>query len=467
MTTARFTPARLSRLLLLALALAAGAAHGATPAPVGWRAGTGREIITPPAGHWMTGYGFRDRPAEGSAQDLWVKALALADASGNRGLLLTLDLCGIPRDLSDRVAAELERRHGLPRSAVMTNVSHTHCAPYLAGYLTGLRLLPPEGMAKASAYAKQLEEKMVRAGSAAIAALAPAIVSWGGDEAHFGFNRRENPEKDAPALRAAGKLKGPFDPRVPVLAVREAAGAGLRALLVSYACHNTTLNLYEWHGDYAGSAQAELERRHPSATVFFATGCGADINPAPRRELAHVAQHGRDLADAADRALAKPMQRIEGRFATAFADITLTFASRPSEEKIREAREKDQPNKAMHQAWAAAVTETLRTQGDKALEYAYPVQAWRLGNLSWVALGGEVVVDYALRLRRELGDDVWVFGFSTDVMAYIPSERVLREGRYEGDTSMIPYGRPSPWSPGLEDKIVHTVRDLVRRTESR
>ncbi|MBM3855636.1 MAG: hypothetical protein FJ399_21200, partial [Verrucomicrobia bacterium] len=64
-------------------------------APATWRAGTARENITPPAGLWMTGYASRTKPAEGKAQDLWVKALAFSDPSGNRGVLLTLDLCGI------------------------------------------------------------------------------------------------------------------------------------------------------------------------------------------------------------------------------------------------------------------------------------------------------------------------------------------------------------------------------------
>lgn len=447
---------------LLRLILTLAGASGLVAAD-GWRAGAAREKITPPAGLWMTGYAVRDRPAEGTAQDLWCKALAISDGAGNRGVLLTLDLCGITREISDRVSAELGRRYRFPRGAVMINVSHTHCSPALAGNLSGLRILPPDGQAKSETYTRELEQKMIRVGAAALEALAPATLSWAEDEAHFGFNRRENPIKDVPALRAAGKLKGPFDPRVPVLAVRSAGGE-LRALLVSYACHNTTLAFFQWHGDYAGSAQLELERRHPGATVLFAIGCGADANPAPRGEVALAEQHGRDLADAADRALKKPMQKIEGRFAAAFEDVTLTYASRPTPEKLREAREKNQPNKEMHQAWAAAVTQEFATKGDGAMRAAYPIQAWTLGNLSWVALGGEVVVDYSLRLRRELGDNLWVFGYSNDVMAYIPSERVLKEGRYEGDTSMVPYGKPGPWSPGLEEKIVSKTTQLVHQT---
>jgi hypothetical protein len=120
----------------------------------------------------------------------------------------------------------------------------------------------------------------------------------------------------------------------------------------------------------------------------------------------------------------------------------------------------------MHQAWAATVTEQIRRKGNGILNYSYPIQAWTLGNLSWTALGGEAVVDYALRLRAETSGNLWVFGYSTDVMAYIPNERILKEGRYEGDTSMIPHGRPGPWSPGLEEKIMAKSGELIARTRA-
>lgn len=453
------------RLFLFCGALLVLSAAGAADSAPTWRAGAGRANITPPAGLWMTGYAVRDHPAEGKAQDLWVKALAVSDPAGNRGVILTLDLCDVTREISDRVAASLMTRFALPRSAIITNVSHTHCAPWVEGGIAGLRIFPPDGLQKAAEYRHQLEDKMVQAAVDALAALAPATISFGEDAATFGFNRRENPEVQVPALRAGGKLKGPFDPRVPVLAIRGADGE-LRALLVSYACHNTTLDFYQWHGDYAGCAQAELERRHPGATVLFAQGCGADINPAPRRSLEVVEKHGRDLADAADRALAGRMTPVAGSFSSALEDLTLTFAKIPTEAELRENREKEQPFKEMYQAWSAAITRQLQEKGDAIRSYSYPVQAWTLGNLSWVALGGEVVVDYALRLRRETPGALWVFGYSTDVMAYIPNERVLKEGRYEGATSMVPHGRPGPWSAGLEEKIVGKAGELIARTRS-
>jgi len=72
------------------------------------------------------------------------------------------------------------------------------------------------------------------------------------------------------------------------------------------------------------------------------------------------------------------------------------------------------------------------------------------------------VIDYQLRLKRELGEhSTWVAGYANDVMAYIPSERVLAEGGYEGESSMVYYQLPSKWKSGLEDQIVGTVHKLA------
>ena len=74
----------------------------------------------------------------------------------------------------------------------------------------------------------------------------------------------------------------------------------------------------------------------------------------------------------------------------------------------------------------------------------------------------EVVVDYSLRLKQELGSDrTWVAGYSNDVLAYIPSRRVLLEGGYEGGGAMLYFGRPGPWAEGIERTIVTEVHRQV------
>jgi neutral ceramidase len=71
-------------------------------------------------------------------------------------------------------------------------------------------------------------------------------------------------------------------------------------------------------------------------------------------------------------------------------------------------------------------------------------------------------VDYSLRLKKELGENgTWVAGYTNDVMAYIPSLRVLKEGGYEGGGAMVYYGLPAPWAPETEEMIVKEVHRLL------
>jgi hypothetical protein len=100
--------------------------------------------------------------------------------------------------------------------------------------------------------------------------------------------------------------------------------------------------------------------------------------------------------------------------------------------------------------------------------YSYPIQAWRFGESQLlVTLGGEPVVDYALKFKQEFGPQTWVAGYCNDVMTYIPSARVLKEGGYEGGGAMIPYGMPAlRWGDDVEDLITAGVRRLVGRVGS-
>ena len=94
-----------------------------------WKAGVAKAKITPGKPMWLAGYGGRTRPSEGTLHDIWVKALALEDAKGYRLVLLTSDLCGMPKWMYDGVCAKLEKSHGLKREQVRLTNSHNHCAP--------------------------------------------------------------------------------------------------------------------------------------------------------------------------------------------------------------------------------------------------------------------------------------------------------------------------------------------------
>ncbi|MGH9660759.1 MAG: neutral/alkaline non-lysosomal ceramidase N-terminal domain-containing protein, partial [Bryobacteraceae bacterium] len=393
-----------------------------------------RLVITPDKPIYMSGYANRNRPSEGKVHDLWAKALALDDGRGGRAVLVTTDLIGLPRAISDVVGARVLKQYGLERSRLVLNSSHTHTGPLIRSNLEAMFELKAEERATVDDYARWLTDQLVAVVGASLADLGPARLSFGNGRGAFAINRRENTPS---GMKLGVNPKGPSDHDVPVLKV-EAPDGRLRAVVFGYACHNTTLggDFYRLAGDYAGFAQEKIERDRPGAAALFVMLCGADQNPQPRTRLEQAEQHGVSLATEVARVLDTRLARVEGRVRAAYQVVDLPLA--PHTRGQFEALAGD---KNIYRARNARAMLRTYDDGRPIRVQPYPVQAVALGNLTLVALGGEVVVDYALRIKKEYGErGLVVAGYSNDVMSYIPSRRVLAEGGYEADMSQVYYG---------------------------
>jgi neutral ceramidase len=426
-------------------------------AAAGFRAGVAQARITPPLPFWLSGYAARDKPASIVRTDLWAKALALADDQGTRIVIVTVDIIGVTRELTETVAEELQRLENLPRAHLMINASHTHAGPALLPNLSVMFDLESEDQERALAYGRELTRTLARIARDALNDLAPVRLDFGQGTTDFAMNRREfRPE----GVRLGRNPDGPVDHDVPVLRVSTPDG-GLRAILFGYACHCTTLggDFYEVDGDFAGAAQRFIESQHPGVTALFLALCGGDQNPDPRGSVDHVEQHGRSLADAVQTVLEGSLRPLHPPLRAAYRVVPLEFA--PHQRQTFE--EEAQGSHRFRQRRARLMLEAY-DRGAPVRDVEYPIQVFRFGNeLTLIGLGGEVVVDYALRFKREFGRDrTVVAGYCNDVMCYIPSERMLAEGGYEVVDSMIYYGKPGPFAESVEETIVDAVRQMVQ-----
>jgi len=132
------------------------------------RAGVGRADITPSGPIWMSGYAARTHPSEGVLQRLWAKALAIESAPGQRIVIVTTDVVGVPGVVTDEVAARVLKQFGIKRSQFFVNASHTHTGPVVWSNLNNLTVFPPEEQAKLVVYAQKFTEDVVSAIGAAI-----------------------------------------------------------------------------------------------------------------------------------------------------------------------------------------------------------------------------------------------------------------------------------------------------------
>jgi hypothetical protein len=419
--------------------------------------GVARVDITPEGPIRLAGYGDRKTESEGILQPLAAKALAFGEGKGV-SVLLTVDLIGIPGHLTSRLYERLHKKAGLDSANLVICTSHTHGGPEVGTLLNHFgEPLPPEQLGRIIRYQQQLLTKLEEVVLKALKARQPALVAWGQGSVKFSKNRRVI--KDGKWV-GGGEVDGaPVDHSLPLLRVTDTAGK-LQAILLSYACHATTLGgLNQVHGDWVGEAQKQIEGKHPGVTALVAVGCGADITPAPRYKMEHLIQYGKMVADETDRLLASPLQPINSLPVGRYKRIQLPFSHIPDVPELVE-QAKGEGAKAYY---AQLALEQIVRGGSIAPALSYPIKTWTFGkDLAMVFLAGEVVVDYALRLKKELGAErLWINAYANEVPSYIASRRVIQEGGYEAESSQYSYNRPAPYSEGIEDLIITTVKELL------
>jgi putative membrane-bound dehydrogenase-like protein len=443
------SPTRALAFALAALCLLAACAvrHSTTPRLPS--VGVARVDITPDYPIRLTGFAVRKTESEGVAQRIHAKALAIGTDAEGPAVLVTVDNLGV----SDAIRTELLRRlrnTRLTHDRLAICSSHTHSAPMIAGVAPNIFMadLPPDQQSRVDLYTRELTFKLEQVIRAALADRRPSRVEWTQGKVGFAMNRR-------------GKSIAPVDHDLPVLRVTAPEGI-VRAVFVSYACHCVTLGLNTIHGDWAGSAQLALEADHPGAIALVAIGCGADQNPNKRGTPDIADSQGREIANEVKRLFGGPWKELSTPPTARTKHIELDFDKLPTRAEWAALA----TNKAQQISYHAKKNLARFDRGEALpTKLPYLIQTWHFGtNLALVFLPGEVVVDYGLRLKREFdASRLWVHGYSNDDPCYIPSERILQEGGYEGGGAMVYYDRPTKFAPGLESKIVSAVHELLPR----
>ena len=405
--------------------------------------------ITPEIPVRLNGFGGRREEATGVRQRIFAKALAIGTDEEGPAVLITVDILGIPDALVDDLAQRLSEQSAVRRDRLAVTATHTHSAPMLRGEnetIFGVPI-PDEHLEHIARYTRVFAAKLEQVALDALADRQPSQLHWGIGTVGFAMNRR-----------MAG---GPTDHDLPLLVVRSPDG-DVRAVYVSYACHCVTLSDNQFSGDWAGYAQAAIQRDYPGCVALCSVGCGADQNPnsGVTGDRADVAMaQGEEIAAEVRRLLGGFLAPVHGPLSTQFKRVDLPLQPLPTRAEWEQRAQGDNP--VGHHA---RVQLARLDRGEALMErISAPIQSWRFGDsLAIVILPGETVADYSLRLKRELdATRLWLNGYSNASPGYIPSERILMEGGYEGGGAMIYYDIPTPYAAGLEQIIVDQVHEQI------
>ena len=418
--------------------------------------GVAKVDVTPKGPVVLAGYGGRKTEHEGIDTKLWARAMVIGDKSPVA--VVVLDNCGVPANVTRRLAQRLTK-HGILPGQLVVAATHTHNAPSLVGYAKVVwagrtNATQEKHMAEYTTFAIGQMEAAVRA---ALKNRQPMQLEWTRGRVAFGGNRR---------VLTNGKWagfgfqrSGPVDHSLPVLTARDAAGK-VRAIWANYACHCTTVgSRNRVGGDWAGFANASMEQDFPGAVSLMTIGCGADVGPQPSGSLQIAKKHGRTIATEVKRLLADKTTPLDGPPTVVGKQIHLPLA-KPQPRAHWEAQLR---GSGWHHQLARAMLAKLDADGSIPTQVDYPLSIWKFGDdLAMVFLAGEVVVDYSVRLNRELDwTRLWISAWANDMPGYIPSRRVLAEGGYEADFSQVYYEQPGRYDPKVEDTVVNAVKELA------
>lgn len=432
-------------------------------ASAGWVAGVSKVDITPVEPVPLAGYAGKTRMSERVEHPIWIKALAIRGEDGKTAVVVTSDLVGLSERMVRLIAENAQARHGILRERLILNASHNHSCPVTEDVLWLYYDLTPEEARARDRYTARLYQGYDRVIGEALAAMEPAELSFEQGLAGVAVNRRRS---RGPESRAMG---GPVDQDVPVLCVK--SGGTVRGIVFGYSCHTTALGGLRISGDYAGFAQIAIEKAFPSATALFVQNCGGDANPLPRlrgqddNAAALASKYGDILAESVSQVVSGKMTLLSGPLRTAMGETVLSLQPGLPLEELRQRA--PNLNGLPKRAFEHFIRQ-YETQGTLPGEVRYPVQVWSFGpELIFIALSGETVVDYSLKFKEAYGwNSTWVSGYNNDLLCYVPSLRVLREGGYEGKTGMYEYGHRAHFTETVEEQISKTVEELVKTIEA-
>jgi hypothetical protein len=429
--------------ILIAFAWFVVSPSSAQPAEGDWnkvpltslRVGVGKADITPVVGMDLGGYAARDAPSIGVYDPLYVVAL-LFEEGDTRAAILGFDTLRLSSEDGAAIRKVIKEKTGARDEHILLNASHTHGAVRISTN---------------SEYRDQVLEGVGAAMDEALAGLAPCSLGYGVGEVDFNISRRTLNEEGI--CRSALNPEGIADHRLKVLRFDQDDSVEPFAVLMHMACHPNAFSSpnLEFSGDFVSVGRTFLEKNFGGKTKgLFLQGCAGDLRPnmppiGGGDGWRHASEAGMTWCGftlGAEAIQVSTRLRVHEHLIQRATSFPIRGATRTAWLE---------PDPAKLTQFPDDFYETLE-EGKIPLS----LRALSIGDLLFIALPGEPVIEYALRIEEDLaplGKQVFVLGYSDADTGYIPVEHMIAEGGYETN---------GPYTSSAESRIRETVAGMAR-----
>lgn len=429
-------------------------------------AGAASIDITPTRSLHLFGYPHVERYSTGVHDPLMASACYLRGDEGET-IFVATDIIFISKRLTTSARARIAKTTGVPVDNILLSATHTHSGPGTVRYASNTA--DPTVPAPDEDYLRQLEDGIVEAACRSVEKTAPAEIGLAvANGSCVGCNRRD------PA--------GPAHPDVPVLMVRAKDTKAYIAAMLICSMHPTVLHEDSTRisGDFPGLTRQYLQQHALGESCVVLHHSGASGNQSPRHVIratsfAEATRLGEELGKAVAAAIVKIDYIESASIQCRRTEAELPIRTFPSEAEAREnlerantqfkqLRDAGAPSPAIRTAecdvFGAEETLTLsRAAANRALEaYAKTcmpaeVQAISVGPWNFLALPGELFVEFALEIEANHPNTHVITLANGELQGYLVTEDALHEGGYEASNALF----KSPDSGRILIQAAHDV----------
>ncbi|MDQ4215107.1 hypothetical protein [Microbacterium capsulatum] len=442
------------------------------------RVGVARRDITPPVGIRAKNWGPADwERSEGAHRPFTLTALALLADDERPRVLLAVDGTWWRRVADEQgVRQAILDGLGLAPDQLMLSLSHTHAGAVLCAadaHLPGGELIP--------GYLEALAAGGVAAGREALDGAEPGLIEWTQGRCALAADRE---------LVLNGRALVGFNPEGEaddtVVIGRVTAAGVVRATLVNYACHPTTL---AWQNrdvspDYVGALRETVEAA-TGAPCLFLQGASGELAPREQYtgDVTVADRHGRSLGHAvlaALDALPVPGEEIalddviesgaplaiwagrpaaaDGSAAGALTSVELPLRDLPTLDDLAEEWKDIDPRSREERLSRAR---NLRDGYIDGPTVQHPVWAWRFGDAVLLGHPGEAYSRLQRTLRARFpGVPIVVMNLTNGPgFVYLPTREAYERGMYQAWQTPLASGALDL----LEDHACRVVAGLLGR----
>jgi hypothetical protein len=421
--------------------------------------GTCKTDITPEFPLPLAGFATRRGVFESIAHRLYARIFAFEQKTDAaevpaRALIVSADLIWWGTERMDALRKALGERYGIGADAIILQGTHTHSGPQ-----TSTQHAPTLGECDRN-YVERLENLLLAGVGQALQSLEPVTIETGKGQCGISIHRRKRIDG---RITMAPNEDGPIDRDVTVIRYRRTDGSD-KALMVHYACHPTTTDSNAVSSEYCGVAMEEVERQLGGNVISaFMQGCCGDIRPALIRDGNFFKGTDTDVCALGEK-LSVEVMAVLNRKMTVLQPaalkshrivLPLSLQSLPTLEELRQ----KQHMEGTIGAWSRML---LADPGRIQPAINFEMTLLRIaGDLSFLAMNGEVVAEYGLIIKETYGGRILPVPYSNGMQGYIPTSRQVEEGGYEGRDSFAAFGLPAPFAPSLEPRLRHAAIRLA------